>query len=171
MSKIWVPVALLALFVIACSKKSSSGTSLDAADQQFVTSAGYHNVDEINAGYLASTNAADSAVKKFAMKMVDDYGAAHSALILVADSFHFAVVSSPDSAYVLYLNQLSNLKATTFDTTYLRGQINDDQAAISLYQAEQSKGGNAAIKAYANTYLPMIQAHLSAADSLLQAGH
>ena len=105
------------------------------------------------------------------MQMVNDYGGAQSALILVADSLHFTVVSSPDSTHQAFLNNLNSLTGANFDITYLRGQINDDQAAISLYQAEQSKGGNAAVKTYVTAYLPMIQAHLTTADSLIQAGH
>ena len=172
MGKILAVGVLVVLALTACSKKSSnSGTSLNGTDQDFVTSAGYINVDEINGGYLASTNAADSNVKTFAKQMVNDYGAAQSALILLADSFHFTVASSPDSTHQAFFNNLSNLTGADFDTIYLRGQIGDDQAAIALYQAEQSKGQNAAVKNYANTWLPIVQAHLAAADSLIQAGH
>ncbi|HEV2352622.1 MAG TPA: DUF4142 domain-containing protein, partial [Puia sp.] len=71
----------------------------------------------------------------------------------------------------LFLNNLNNLKGAAFDTTYLHAEINNDQAAIALYQAEETKVQNGAIRAYVNTYLPIIQAHLSSADSLLQAGH
>lgn len=148
-------------------------TSLNATDQQFVTNAGYNNVDGINAGYLASTNAADSNVKAFGLSMVNDYGGAQSSLVLLADSLKFTVLSSPDPAHVTELNALQALSGIAFDTTYLRLQINDDQAAIALYQAEQSNGQSVAVKDYVNRYLPMIQAHLAAADSLIKiwVGH
>jgi putative membrane protein len=170
-----IGVLLLLSMMIGCSKKSggSDVTSLNATDQQFVTNAGYNNVDEINAGYQASTNASDSNVRSFALSLVNNYGSAQSALVLLADSFHFTVVSGPDPAHETSLNNLSGLSGLNFDTTYLRIQINDDQAAISLYQAELSNGQNAAVKAYANNYLPAIQAHLNTADNLItiQFGH
>jgi|SRR5579863_8133004 len=168
MGKILAVGALLLMTVIfSCSKKSNNpGTSLNATDQQFMTNAGYNNVDEINGGYLASTNAADTNVKVFGLQMVDDYGSAQSALILLADSLGFTVLSSPDQTHAAELNALQALSGIAFDTTYLRYQIKDDQTAITLYEAEQSNGQNAAVKNYVAKYLPVIQAHLVAADSL-----
>lgn len=174
MGKILAAGALLVFVIAGCSKKSTSSvTPLNSTDQQFVTNAGYNNVDEINAGYLASTDAADTNVKLFGMRMVNDYGNAQSALILLADSLGFTVVSGPDSAHQQFLDNLKNQAGVNFDTTYLRAQINDDQAAITLYQAEQNAGQNAAVKAYIGKYLPIIQAHLGMADSLIlkQQGH
>jgi putative membrane protein len=162
-----VGALLLVTVVFSCSKKSNNpGTSLNSTDQQFVTNAGYNNVDEINGGYLASTNATDTNVRVFGLQMVSDYGSAQSALILLADSLGFTVLSSPDAAHAAELNTLQALSGISFDTTYLRYQINDDQAAITLYEAEQSNGQNAAVKRYIAQYLPVIQAHLVAADSL-----
>ena len=92
-----VGTLLLMTVLFGCSKKSSnSGTALNSMDQQFVTNVGYNNVDEINGGYLASTNATDSNVKVFGLQMVNDYGSAQSTLILLADSLGFTVLSSPD---------------------------------------------------------------------------
>jgi putative membrane protein len=168
MGKILAVGTLLLMTVsFGCSKKSNnSGTVLNSMDQQFVTNAGYNNVDEINGGYLASTNATDSNVRVFGLQMVNDYGGAQSVLILLADSLGFTVLSSPDQAHAAELNTLQALSGVAFDTAYLRYQINDDQAAITLYEAEQSNGENAAIKNYISEYLPIIQAHLVAADSL-----
>jgi putative membrane protein len=158
---------LLMAAAVACSKKSNNpGPSLNSTDQQFVTNAGYNNVDEINGGYLASTNATDSNVRVLGLQMVSDYGSAQSALILLADSLGFTVLSSPDATHAAELNTLQSLSGIAFDTTYLRYQIKDDQAAITLYEAEQSNGQNAALKNYIAKYLPVIQAHLVAADSL-----
>jgi putative membrane protein len=174
MWKIWLVGALLIAVAIGCSKKSmNSVTSLNSTDQQFVTKAGYYNVDEIDAGYLASTNAGDTNVKAFGLLMVNDYGHAQSALVLIADNAGFTVLSSPDSAHQQELAAMQNLTGVAFDTTYLRMQINDDQAAIALYQAEQNNGQSGAVKAYVSTYLPVIQTHLSRADSLIKiwVGH
>lgn len=175
MGKILAIVALLLMTaMIGCSKKSkSSMTTLNQTDQQFVTNAGYNNVDEINAGYLASTDAPDSAVKAFGFQLVNDYGSAQSSLVLLADSLGFTVLSSSDSAHENELSILQMLSGVAFDTTYLRLQINDDQAAITLYQTEQNNGQNAAVKNYIARYLPVIQAHLSTANTLMMTweGH
>lgn len=165
---------LLMAAMIGCSKKTNNSvTSLNTTDQQFVTNAGYNNIDEINAGYLASTNAADTNVRVFGLLMVNDFGGAQSSLILAADSLGFTVLSSPDPAQAGELNALQMLAGVAFDTTYLRLQINDDQAAVTLYQAEQSNGQSAAVKNYVARYLPMIQANLNVADSLIKVwvGH
>jgi putative membrane protein len=174
MGKILAIAVLLMAVMISCSKKSNnSGTSLNPTDQQFVTNAGYINVDEINAGYLASTSAADTNVRVFGLSMVNDYGGAQSSLILLADSLGSTVLSSPDPTHTAELTALQMLSGVAFDTTYLRLQINDDQAAIALYQAEQSNGQSGAVKGYVTRYLPMIQGDLNAADSLIKVwvGH
>lgn len=174
MRKIGGIAAILVVFWMSCSKKSNnSGPTLSSADQQFVTTAGYNNVDEINAGYLASTNAADTNVTLFGHLMVNDYGSAQSALVLIADNAGFTVLSSPDSAHQKQLDGMQNLTGVAFDTTYLRYQINDDQAAITLYQQEQTSTKSSDLKAYVNKYLPIIQAHLTSADSLIKTwtGH
>ncbi len=173
MRKIWGMATILVVFCMSCKKSSKSGPTLNSADQQFVTSAGYLNVDEINAGYMASTNATDSNVVAFGHTMVNDYGSAQSALVLIADNAGFTVLSSPDSAHQKQLDVMQNLKGEAFDTTYLRYQISDDQAAISLYQQEQTKGQSTDLKAYVNKYLPIIQTHLTSADSLIKTwtGH
>jgi putative membrane protein len=167
MGKILAIAALLMMGMISCSKKSNnSGTPLNSTDQQFVTNAGFINVDEIDAGYLASTNA-DTNVRTFGLLMVNDFGGAQSTLVLLADSLGFTVLSSPDPTHQQELNAWQSLLGVAFDTMYLRLQINDDQAAITLYQAEQSNGQNAAVKAYASEYLPMLQTNLTTADSLI----
>ena len=173
MRKIWGIAAILVVFGIGCKKSNKSGPTLSSADQQFVTTAGYLNVDEINAGYLASTNAADTNVRAFGHLMVNDYGGAQSALVLIADNAGFTVLSSPDSAHQKQLDVMQNLTNVAFDTTYLRYQINDDQAAIALYQQEQTNGQSTDLKAYVNKYLPVIQTHLTTADSLIKTwtGH
>jgi len=174
MGKILAIAVLLMAVIISCSKKSNnSGTSLNPTDQQFMTNACYINVDEINAGYLASTSAADTNVRVFGLSMVNDYGGAQSSLILLADSMGSTVLSSPDPTHTAELTALQMLSGVAFDTTYLRLQINDDQAAIALYQAEQSNGQSAAVKGYVTRYLQMIQGDLNAADSLIKVwvGH
>jgi putative membrane protein len=174
MRKLSVMGALIVVAAVGCSKKSTNaGTSLNSTDQQFITSASFNNVDEIDAGNLASTNAADTNVKSFGTLMVNDYGHAQSALVLIADNAKFTVLSSPDMAHQQELTALQLLTGVAFDTSYLRLQINDDQAAISLYQAEQTNGQSTAVKEYVSTYLPVIQAHLIAADSLIKiwVGH
>jgi putative membrane protein len=170
-----VAVAMVILLAVTgCSKKSkSSVTSLNSTDQQFITNAGYNNVGEIDMGYSASTSAADSNVRVFGKGMVGDYGAAQSDLILLADNFGFTVLSSPDAAHQTLINSLGGLSGIAFDTTYLRAQIDDDQAAISLYQDEQTKSKNQAVIDYIGKYLPVIQGHLSAANQLMatEVGH
>jgi len=105
--------------------------------------------------------------------MLTDYDGAQSAIVLIADSAGFTVLSSPDPAHQQQLDAMQNLSGEAFDTTYLRYQINDDQAAIALYQSEQTNGQSPEVKAYINKYLPIIQAHLTTADSLIKnwSGH
>jgi putative membrane protein len=62
---------------------------------------------------------------------------------------------------------LQSLPDSTFDTTYLRAQINDHENAVALFQQELANGQDTTVKAYASQYLPVIQMHLTMADSLI----
>jgi putative membrane protein len=166
-------LAGILLFIAAsmpsgCSKSDNhSGNSLNSNDKQFLVSASYSNVDEVDAGTLASTKAGNAGVKGFGQMMMTDHWIAEDELKNLADSLQVPVPQQPDSVHQAIKQTLIGLSGMTFDTTYLHGQINDHQNTIALMQNEINSGQNTAVTNYARKYLPKIQMHLMMADSLM----
>jgi predicted outer membrane protein len=74
-----------------------------------------------------------------------------------------------DPAHQAFLLLLQNLSGTTFDTTYLRGQVEDQDSSIALYQSEVTNGNYISLVQYARKYLMVLQLHRELADSLLRS--
>jgi putative membrane protein len=162
---------LLSGLILSCSKsKDHSQSTLNSNDRQFLVDASYSNVAEVDAGTLASAQGSDAGVKMFGQMMVGDHGTAESELKTIADNVGVTIPQEPDSAHKAMKQMLMTLSGTTFDTTYLAGQVKDHKVTISIFQAEISNGQDTMVINYANKYLPKIQMHLMMADSLMQRG-
>jgi putative membrane protein len=64
------------------------------------------------------------------------------------------------------LNKLTSLHGRAFDTAYLRGQIAGHTQMVKLLQQEIAQGTDPDLKAFAQSILPQVQAHLAKARSL-----
>jgi putative membrane protein len=140
-------------------------------DQQFIINASDYNVDLTNAAQIALAISSTGSVKTFADSVENDHTAAETGLKQISQIFNFGIPFGPlqpDGPHQEIDSVLSTLSGPGFDTTYLRDQINDHQNAVALYQTEISSGSDSLLIAYANQYLPVLQAHLNLADSLIK---
>ena len=65
-----------------------------------------------------------------------------------------------------FINDLNAATGADFDKTYANQQVDGHQDAASLFDAYAKKGDNAALKAFAQKTLPVIQQHLDEAKKL-----
>src|SRR5215467_3417025 len=97
--------ALLVGLAMNCSKSNNSyssnsgSSSLSANDQSFLNSAAVANLEEIDAGNLASIRSTTASVINFADTMISNHRLAQADLKKIADSLKVVLPSSPDSAY------------------------------------------------------------------------
>ena len=157
------------LFIFSCSKSKSSTqiTKLSSNDSAFAVNASQGNMAEIQAGQVSLTNSQDSAVTNFGQLMTTDHTAAQASLDSIALTVGITLPVDTDSAHAAVKHQLMTLTGVAFDTVYVNAQIRDHQAMLALLSAEVNSGTNAQLKAYATTNLPIVQMHLTMADSLL----
>jgi putative membrane protein len=70
------------------------------------------------------------------------------------------------AAYSTMVSTLQHESGKTFDTDYVRGQVNYQRANATLYQDEIAKGTDPGLKVFAQETLPKIQDHLTPALKL-----
>jgi putative membrane protein len=154
--------------LVACDKDddNNNNNQLNTTDRTFMLNASLSNSAEIDAANLAVTKSATPAITAFAQQMITEHTTAQSELKTLGTSVSYAVSDSIDSAHISIKQMLDTLSGRAFDSAYIYNQVTDHQSAVTNFQTEQSSGQNASVKSYANTYLPHIQAHLQAADSI-----
>lgn len=167
----WVYLIMLASLVwAACEDDDDNGDkkSLNDTDEQFVEDAAMSNMAEIELGQLAVTKASDSLVRSFAQDMVDDHTQAQDELEDIANDF--SGVDWPDDLnddHQAIKDQLDSTAAGySFDSLYIETQITMHQDARSALSAATTQATETRLKNYASKYLPVIEEHLSRADSL-----
>lgn len=159
---------LTIMAVVSCDKDDDNNNTnqLNSTDRTFMTSASMSNSAEISLANLAATKSSTPLITAFAQQMVAEHTAAQNDLKTLGTSVSYAVSDSVDSAHVAIKLMLDSLTGRSFDSAYIYGQVADHQNAVTIYQTEQSGGQHSAVKSYADSTLPHIQAHLAAADSL-----
>lgn len=160
------------VFFASCDKddddnNGGDNTTPNSTDISFLTQASYANQNEIALSQLALTKAGSDSVKTFAQMLITDHTAAQTALDSLGTAYNQNLPDSLDSAHAVIRTQLDSLSGSSFDSAFIRQQVTDHQTAINLFENVISNGNAAAIKSYANTYLPKLQSHKQMADSLV----
>jgi putative membrane protein len=157
---------LAAAFLFTACTKEDDPNKTNSTDQSFVTQVSISNNAEISAGQLAATKSSNAAVRAYGQAMVSEHTTAQNELKDIGNSIGLAVRDSIDPIHQALMVRLNLLTGYSFDTAYVNAQIQAHQAAVNLFQTEVSSGQQLQVRNYATKYLPHIQAHLFAADSL-----
>jgi len=156
------------MFITSCHKDDDNvdTSSPNSTDTDFVTKAGYSNLDEIDFAQLALVKSTDDSVRNFAQHMITEHTTALSGLDSIATQFNYTLPTTIDSAHAALKAQAMALSGIGFDSTYINGQVADHINAINLFQNEVNLGNNPTIKGYASRMLPHLQEHLARAQSV-----
>ena len=167
---IYAIVAVAAFSWTACDDDDDNfldKPNLNDTDETFVEVAAQTNMAEIEFGELAVTKATDSLVRVFAQEMIDDHTTAQDELEELADDY--AGIEWPndlDEGNDEIMEQLNAAEGYSFDSLYMRTQVNLHAGATSFYQTATGNTTDARVKAFATKYLPRIQMHHERADSI-----
>jgi len=167
---IFAIVVIASLGWVACDDDDDNGLdkpNLNETDETFVETAATSNMAEIEFGQLAATKASDSLVRVYAQEMVTEHTAAQDELEALADDY--AGIEWPNEvneAHEDLLDDLNNAEGASFDSLYMRTQVEMHEDAVAAFQAATSNTTDARVKAYASKYLPHLEMHLEKADSL-----
>ncbi len=130
------------------------------ADDAFLSKVSQANLAEIAAGKLAVSNGGSAEIKELGRKMVDDHSAAQKEVVILAKKESVTIPREPDPGHMAANEQLSGISGNAFDSTYLKNQLADHEAAVLLFEAESTSGTDADAIAYAKKYLPKLKMHL-----------
>jgi putative membrane protein len=88
--------------------------------------------------------------------------------IVASEKINVDLPTKLDSKHQKLIDDLNAASNADFDKTYAKQQVDGHQEAVNLFDSYANKGDNAALKAFAQKTLPVIQQHLDEAKKLPQ---
>jgi putative membrane protein len=159
MTKRMIVAAGMICLAVGCTKKpeelggQNSPVSSDK-DNKFITTATEANMTEIKTGEMAEKMSPDTAVQDFGKKLVADHEAATKE------------VEKLDTEHMDLVKNVESKTGNDFDKEFLDKQVKAHKEALKAAEDEQSDGKNQQVKDLAKTMIPMLQDHLTTAESL-----
>jgi putative membrane protein len=153
--------AVATLLLVGCGAPSTT---------DFVQKAAMSDMYEIEAGKIASQKGQTAPVKGFGEMMVDAHSKTTEELkgIVASEKIKVDLPAKLDAKHQKLIDDLNAASTADFDKTYATQQVDVHQEAVNLFDAYAKKGDNAALKAFAQKTLPVIQQHLDEAKKLPQ---
>lgn len=143
---------------------SSNGTNMQ--DKMFAKMAAIGGTAEIALSKVALQRSHNTAVKKFAAKMVHDHTILGHNLAVTARPLGLATPMMLDSTHRAIRAKLMHLSGNAFDKAYMSAMINDHSKAVSLFQKEIAYGKNLHLTNLATKSVNIIQNHLQMAHDV-----
>ena len=137
----------------------ASSSKLSSSDRKFFQKAAGGGLAEVAAGQLASSTSSSADVKSFANQMVKDHTKANEELAQLAQAKGVTLPQAPDDSHQKDLDKLKQKQGADFDKAYVKGQVSDHKATISLFE-KASKSTDPDIAAFAQKTLPTLKMHL-----------
>jgi putative membrane protein len=148
------------------SAASASRTeALSRADRKFVEEAAQGGMAEVQHGNLAAQRATNPQVKQFAQRMVQDHSKANDELKAVASARGITLPTTMDRKHHRAMEKLGKLSGAEFDREYMKHMVDDHKKDISLYEKQAKSGKDGDLKSFAAKTLPILQEHLTLAQS------
>ena len=153
--------AVATLSLVACGAPSTT---------DFVQKAAMSDMYEVEAGKIASQKGQTAPVKGFGEMMVDAHSKTTEELkgIVASEKIKVDLPEKLDAKHQKLIDDLNAASNADFDKTYAKQQVDGHQEAVNLFDSYANKGDNAALKAFAQKTLPVIQQHLDEAKKLPQ---
>lgn len=182
MRKLTIAALLLTFIAIACSKDDTTTavdtgtTATDTAtttaatdtsgDLTFATDASNANLAEIQMGQLAVSKATNPDVQAYGQMMVTDHTAIGKTYSFIAKAQGLPMPTQLNPQFQQEYDDLAKLSGAAFNQAYVAHAVHDHEGAVQLFTTEADGGQDPRLKAFAMTWLPVIQEHLNAAKEL-----
>jgi putative membrane protein len=142
------------------------------AEREFVLHAAVDGVYEVQAAQLAVSRAVDPRVRSFAQMLVNQHLQKNGELNVLMQAKGMTVPPELPQDKVAKLQQLAALPAgPAFDVEFVRMVgVQDHLADIALYERASADAVDPDLRAWIGRTLPMLHAHLAAAQSLAASG-
>ena len=159
------------LLIFACSMPlvAYGAYAADTPDSSFYKNLAEAGLAEVSDATLAQQSATDPAIKDFAAMMIKDHTAANNKLSALAGTKNLSLPTSASVTEMATHEKLKLESGTTFDKSYIKGQISAHRAAIRLLRKELASGTDQDAKDFAKAVLPTVQGHLKAIETIATA--
>jgi putative membrane protein len=159
------------LLILACAVPwvAYSAYAADSPDTSFYKHAAEAGLAEVSDATLAQQSATDPKLKDFAAMMIKDHSAANDKLSALAGTKNITLPTSASVGEMATHEKLKLESGTTFDNSYIKGQISAHRATLRLLRKEIASGQDQDAKDFAKSVLPTVQAHLKAINSIATA--
>ena len=137
----------------------ASPSSFMPPDLDFVLKAASGGMEEVALGELAVQKVQSQQLKELAQLIVQDHTAANQELMQVAGSKGIQVPETTSPASQTVAASMSELNGSEFDLAYVLQQQGAHLATVALFDFAANHAMDPDVKAFAQKYLPKIQAH------------
>jgi putative membrane protein len=140
---------------------------LARSDRRFIAAAAESGMFEVQIAQLAAAKATDPAVKGFAGMLVDQHTAANDALARIAAARRVDLPPAPGRGLRREIDRIAKNEGDAFDRAFVRTiGIEAHEQDIRRFEKASRDVHDADLKAWVATTLPMLRAHLAAAEKL-----
>lgn len=136
----------------------------------YVMAAGQSDLYEINSSQIAVQKSSNAAVRRYAEMLVKHHQKTTAATVAAARK---AGMTPPapmlDPGAAASIAELQSASAEDFDRLYLGQQVPAHQAALNLHKGYGTGGDKAQLRATARKAVPIVQQHLTLAQTMTRA--
>lgn len=138
---------------------NNSDAKVISNDEKFMIEAAQGGMMEVKLGELASTKAQNAEVKSFGKKMVEDHTKANNDLKELAKKKNIQLPNDMSSDQKEMYEKLTKLSGAEFDKEYVSAMVDDHDEDLEAFQDQADDTEDAALKAFAAKYAPIIKSH------------
>jgi putative membrane protein len=150
------------------TESPASPSSVMPPDLDFVLKAASGGMEEVALGELAEQKAQSDQVKELAALIAQEHATANQELMQVAESKGIQVPKTTSPASQTVAASMSELNGPEFDLAYVMQQQGAHLATIALFDFAANHAMDPDVKAFAQKYLPKIQAHTAQIERTAQ---
>lgn len=167
--------------LVSCGTKDNQDDSKEIAEEQneekfddsdleddteFAVSAADGGMLEVQLAQLALTKATSPRVKEYAQSIIDDHTKANEELKTLAQTKNISLPSTLSEKSQKKYNDLAEKTGADFDEAYSEFMVKDHKEDVDKFKKAAEKAEDADIKSWAAGKVPVLEQHLSMAESL-----
>ena len=160
-------VGALCAALILGSAAAANGAAT-GQDTSFAVRAAQGGMAEVKLAAVAMQQSKNPAVLAFARRMAADHTKNNAQLATIVKSEGMMPPADVGAANKALMGKLQALSGAPFDRAYLASQVTAHQKMLQLMQQEASSGSDARLTAFAKQTAPVVQQHLSMAQSAVK---
>jgi putative membrane protein len=164
MNKLMLAGAVVGLGAALAATPALAQSKQNRQEAKFVHDAIEGNFAEQSMGDLAQQNGQSQAIKDFGAELKRDHSAANDKVMPLSQQVGVRAPSEPSAKHKQDYEKLAKLSGARFDQAFAQHMVMDHKQDITKYQRAAS--GSGPVASYAQETLPVLQRHLSIAQTL-----